>query len=85
VRCDPRRIGFGRALVTFVRRAEHELRVIPPQQPPIELVALALRSLDDVEPEHVAIELDRGRHVEDLQQRAHAPHLDAHLIPLNRR
>lgn len=62
----------------LISGVEHHLYIIESQQTPVELVAVAFRSLNDFKTKNVAVEAHRARHVEDLKQSANTSNLDAH-------
>src|SRR5687767_7380656 len=72
-----RRIGCGRAMRFFVGGVQHELCATALEQHPIDIVAAAA-ALCDLKADDVAIERERNRHVEDLQQRREAADFDSH-------
>ena len=58
-------VGSRRPLAVLVRGIEHQLHAVEPEQRPVEVVSRP-RCGDDLEPQHVAVEMDRCRHIEDL-------------------
>ena len=68
--------------VGIVEGVEHEVSTIAVEPHPSEVVAFGAirrrRRLHDLEAEDVAVKRERRRHVEDLNQRADAPHLESH-------
>src|ERR1700730_3400037 len=77
---NTRGIGSRRALVLIVRCVQHEFRTIQPEQYPIELRRRLPVCADDFEAQSLAVELDRGLHVEDRKQRSYATNVNRHLI-----
>src|ERR1039457_7604851 len=64
---DTRRNSCGGPLVSFVSGIQHQLGAVQLEPCPIAVVP-GFRCGVHSETQHVAIEPDRGRHVEDLQQ-----------------
>ena len=78
-------IGGGWPLILFVRSVEHYFHAIKFEERPIEVVAGA-RCGDKFEAENVAIEMDGGRHVEDLEQGSKTSDINWHgILPFGRR
>jgi hypothetical protein len=75
------RIGGGWALVLFVGGVEHYFHAIQLEERPTEVVAGA-RCGDKFEAENVAVEMDGGRHVENLEQGSEASNINWHGILL---
>jgi hypothetical protein len=73
------RIGSGWPLILFVSRVEHYFHAIQFEERPIEVVAGA-RCGDKFEAEYVAVEMDGGRHVENLEQGSEASDINWHGI-----
>jgi len=72
-------IGGGWPLVLFVRSVEHYFHAIKFEERPIEVVAGA-RCGDKFEAEYVAVEMDGGRHVENLEQGSKTSNINRHGI-----
>src|SRR5664280_1291550 len=72
-----------RSLSFVVRSVEHQLRFVLPQPCPTTIIGV-LRTADDLESQQVAIEPQRCRHVEDLDQRTEPTYIDCHqcLLPV---
>ena len=65
---DSRRVQRRWTLVRFIRGIQHQLPAIQLEPRPIAVVPRLGRSVDR-KSQHVAIEADRCRHVENLNQR----------------
>ena len=63
----PRGLGRRGTLVRLVRGIEHQLRAIQLEPGPIAVIPRLRRSVN-FEAEHVAIEMNRGWHVENLKE-----------------
>ena len=68
---NARAIRSRRPLVGFVGSIEHEFRAIQLEPGPIAVVPRLRRGVN-FEPQQVALETNRGRHVEYLKQRSDA-------------
>lgn len=75
------RIGGGWPLILFVGGVEHYFHAIKFEERPIEVVAGA-RCGHKFEAEYVAVEMDGGRHVENLEQGSETSNINWHGIPL---
>lgn len=71
-------IGSERPAAGFVRGVEHEIDTVPAQQRPAEIVS-GRGCLNDLKTQNIAIETDRGGHVEHCQQRREAADVNRHI------
>jgi hypothetical protein len=74
-------IGGGWPLIFFVGGVEHYFHAIPFEERPTEVVAGA-RCGDKFEADYVAVEMDGGRHVENLEQGSETSNINWHGILL---
>ena len=74
-------IGGRWPLILFVSSVEHYFHAIKFEQRPTEVVAGARRG-DKFEAQHVAVEMDGGWHVENLEQWSETSDINRHGIHL---
>jgi hypothetical protein len=79
MRGDASGIGGGWPLIFFVSSVEHYFHAIQFEERPTEVVAGA-RCGDKFEAEYVAVEMDGGRHVENLEQGGETSDINCHGI-----
>jgi len=74
-------IGYRWTLVFLIGSVEHHLRAMESKSGPVTVVSW-LRRAPNFESQHVAVKTNRGRHVENLQQRGNTVNIHGHTILL---
>jgi hypothetical protein len=73
------RVGSLRTAVELICRVQHQHRVVEAKPAPAEVVRGTGRgTIDDFKAQQITVEMDRRRHVENLEERAKPFHLQRH-------